>query len=809
MRRLSQHVAILAAAFLTLSPQAHAAPSVEAAGPNTPLSFPREFNADGARIIVHVLQIDTWDDFAKVEGRFAVEITPNGEADAVLGTVEFVADTDANIEQRMVAVDNIEITATSFPISDEQRRIQLDGLVRGVIKQRTQFVPMDVVLSYIAPEAKLPEEKGLSFQAPPIFYSSSPAILVMTDGEPVLAPVAETRLQYAVNTNWDLFRYKDKQWYLRHDQRWLRARTLDGTWKYDSSLPRDFKKLPDDGNWTDVKAANPPAKGGKTVPTVFVSDRPAELIVTDGEPSFSIITAGGLGYVNDTESELFRLNNEFFYLVSGRWFTATALRGPWTHVTELPADFANIPADSEKAHVLAAVSGTQEARLAVLEASIPRKATVSRNAGDAVVVLFQGDPIFVPITDTQVERAVNSSSDILLFDGTHYLCQEAVWYTSGAATGPWIVADSIPAAIYSIPASSESYHVTHVHVYESDDDTVSTGYTSGYFGVYVGFGVAMYGSGWYYPPYYGYGSFYGYPHYPYYYPYPYSYGASAWYNPNTGMYGRSGSVYGPYGGYGRGASYNPQTGTYARGAAVWDSNEIAGSGFAYNPRTGTGVATNRYASEHGGWGESLVTHNDKWIQTRSEWNDYSRNTEFRTSGGASGELTSRQVGNSVVRSGELQRGNQSLSTGSIRGPQGGAIGVVETGAGERAALGKTAEGDLFAGKDGQVYKRDSDGWYQRGDSGWEKAAVSEQRAAQARSSFEARDSSSLSERRPSANQAPSRTYDSNRNRSSFDSTRRSELNRTYNARTSGYQRYGNRSSTSRNRSSAGGMRRRR
>lgn len=50
--------------------------------------------------------------------------------------------------------------------------------------------------------------------------------------------------------------------------------------------------------------------------------------------------------------------------------------------------------------------------------------------------------------------------------------------------------------------------------------------------------------------------------------------------PNTGMYGRSNSVYGPYGGYGRAASYNPQTGTYARGSAVWDNDEIAGSAVA-------------------------------------------------------------------------------------------------------------------------------------------------------------------------------------------------------------------------------------
>jgi hypothetical protein len=340
-------------------------------------------------------------------------------------------------------------------------------------------------------------------------------------------------------------------------------------------------------------------------------------------------------------------------------------------------------------------------------------------------------------------------------------------------------------------------------VYESDEGSVSTGYTSGYFGVHVGFGIAMYGSGWYYPPYYGYGAYYGYPRYPYYYPYPYSYGASAWYNPNTGMYGRSGSVYGPYGGYGRASSYNPRTGTYARGGAVWDSNEIAGSGYAYNPRTGTGIATNRYATENGGWGESLVTQNDKWISTRSEWDQYSRQTEFRTSGGASGEFDTRRTGDSVVRTGELQRDGQSLTTGSARGPQGGAVGV-ETGAGARAGIGRTDDGDLYAGKDGQVYKRDDNGWYQQGDDGWNKVEVSDERATQIdqargqaserRSSIEALDTSSLSERRSAAGDAWSgRTYDSSRNRGSFDSSRRNELNRNYNSRTNGYQRYDQRS----------------
>ncbi len=813
---------VMALVVGALPTAAQDADNEDTVAPPEPLTFPRTLSSDAGTVVVYTPQIDTWKDFAKLEARLAVAVTPTGESEPVYGVAEFTADTDPNLELRIVAVENIKITVTSFPVPDAARREQLDAIVRSTIQNRTQYVPLDVILTYIAPNASVAEEEGLSFEPPPIFYSSTPAILVMIDGEPLLAPLPDTRLQYVVNTNWDLFRYKDKEWYLRNGDRWLKNDELSGNWRYDSRLPGDFKKLPDDENWAEVKAANPPAKGDKAVPTVFVSDRPAELIVTAGAPSLRTVGGPGLEYVTDTESDLFRYDKKFYYLVSGRWFLADDLHGPWQHVAELPDAFAAIKPDHAKGHVLAAVPNTDEARLAVLEAIIPRKATVSRDAGDKVNVFFQGEPIFEPIPGTGVERAVNSYNDILKVGEQYYLCDNAVWYVATTTDGPWLVTDTIPAAIYSIPPSSPSYHVTHVHVYDSDDDSVSTGYTSGYFSVHVSFGVVMYGSGWYYPSYYGYYPYGGYPYYPYYYPYPYSYGASAWYNPNTGMYGRSASVYGPYGGYGRAASYNPHTGTYARGQAVWDSNEIAGRGVAYNPRTGTGIATNRYSSEKGGWGESLVTHNDKWIQTQSEWDKNSRTTDFRTSEGGSGTIERERSGDTVYGSGEFQRGNQSLSTRSVRNEQGAVIGG-QTGEGTGAAIGRTADGDLYAGKDGQVYRRNEDGWHQNSGDGWNKVEVPDERAAQidqARGSIASqRDNSSrsLTTDRPTRSQAQStlasrgfadsygsarsadswsnRTYDSTRSRQTFDSNRRSELNRSMNARSNGYQRYNNRSAS--------------
>jgi len=777
--------------------------------------YPRIVESTAGRVVIHEPQIESWEDFERATGRVAVEATLAGETDAVLGAAEFAADTEANVEERVVAIDNAEITKINFPGSDGARLARLEELVRDSVRDSSQYMPLDVVLSYVAFDLAPAAEEGLSFEPPPVFYSSTPAILVMTDGEPILAPIDDTHLEFTVNTNWDLFRYKEKEWYLRHGRRWLKASDLNSSWKFATSLPMDFKKLPDDGNWTEVKASIPPSNGNQALPTVFVSDRPAELIVTDGQPSFGTITAGGVEYARDTESDLFRLDGRYFYLVSGRWFESASLKGPWHHVRELPGEFLEIRPDSPKGHVLAAVPGSEEAKLAVLEAEIPRKASVSRDAGENVSVIYQGAPKFVPIEGTDVQRVENSPNDVLLYEGVYYLCLDAVWYLANAPTGPWVVADSIPAAIYAIPPSSPIYHVTHVRVYDSDDDTVSTGYTSGYFGTYVSYGVVVYGSGWYYPPYYGYGGYYGYPYY--YYPYPYSYGASAWYNPNTGTYGRSASVYGPYGGYGRGSAYNPSTGTYARGEAVWDSNEIAGRGVAYNPRTGTGVATHRYANEDGGWGESLITQNDKWMQTRSEWSDNSMTTDIRTSEGTTGQLTRERSGDAVTGTGEFQRGDQTLSTQSYRGSEGSAV-QYETGSGQTGGFARSSEGDLYAGRNGEVYKRDEDGWQQRGEDGWNPVDVPEDRAAQMdqarsdaserRSGFENRDTSGLSERRQSTDAWANRDFDSARNRGSYDSSRRSQLDRSHNARTNGYNRYNQRRSANRsfqNRSRGGRM----
>ena len=71
-----------------------------------PITFPRTLTSDEGTVVIHTPQIDSWKDYARLEGRLAVAVTPAGEDEPVFGVAEFVADTDPNLELRVVAIEN-------------------------------------------------------------------------------------------------------------------------------------------------------------------------------------------------------------------------------------------------------------------------------------------------------------------------------------------------------------------------------------------------------------------------------------------------------------------------------------------------------------------------------------------------------------------------------------------------------------------------------------------------------------------------------------------------------------------------------
>ena len=251
-----------------------------------------------------------------------------------------------------------------------------------------------------------------------------------------------------------------------------------------------------------------PKLGKVPVPTLIVVSQPTELIVTSGEPTWEKIPSTGLSFISNTASHVFRLDSDkgIYVLISGRWFRSGAFAGPWAYVApeKLPKDFAAIPDESPQENVKASVPGTRQAKEAAIASSIPQTTKVERaKASMEPAPAFDGGPKLAAIEGTPLSYVVNCPTPVIKVDEkTWYACQNGVWFVATSATGPWTVADKVPAVIYTIPASSPVHYVTYVKVYRTDPTYVWVGYTPGYYGAMVTDpGVVVYGTGYTYVPY--------------------------------------------------------------------------------------------------------------------------------------------------------------------------------------------------------------------------------------------------------------------------------------------------------------------
>jgi hypothetical protein len=646
--------------------------------------WPRAYaTPSGGHIVVYQPQVASWENQIHMTAYAAVSFEAKGVTKPALGSVRVEADTAIAVDPRLVSFKDMKISEASFPTLPKEQIREVVAEIDKSIPDAERVIALDRVLASLDRSQILPKNvEGVKADPPVIFYSTRNAVLVNLDGDAIWSPIRDNDLKFAVNTNWDLFQHGPTQtFFLRHESAWLKASKLEGPWSTAGKLPESFSKLPAEASWNEVKAALPgKSLSGKDVPEVFVSTKPAELILVKGGPLYSPVTGTGLFWVSNTESDVFRLgkNGTVFFLVSGRWFSAPDFEGPWTFATpSLPADFQKIPLEHPRSRVLASVPGTQQAAEAVLLAQVPQRARVNKKELKAPDVAYQGEPKFEPVEKTTVQRAVNTDKDIIKVGDLYYMCFQGVWFMAKSPTGPWEVTSSVPKAIYEIPVSSPVHNVTYVTVVEddSDDEWVTFAAVAAYTGVMIAWGCAVWGSGWYHPPYWGWGG-----GYPYYYPHYPSYGYGARYNPWTGAYGRGAVAYGPYGGAGVSSRYNPRTGTYSRGAAAWGPYGARGYGQAYNPRTGAYGQTRQGSNVYGSWGTTSVQRGDQWATT-------SRYTNNRT--GGTTRVTRTDDGAAV----------------SHHGP--GGTNAVRTGG-----------GDVYAGRDGNVYRKQGSNWQQYDAGSW-------------------------------------------------------------------------------------------
>lgn len=638
--------------------------------------WPRQKTSPAGKLVYYQPQVDHWNNYKDLAFRMAFSLTPAG-GKQVVGVVNIQSQTDVNVDARTVLLSNPSVTDTHFPSLDASAAAQMDQLVRTFLPANSSVViSLDRLVASVE-KSQPAATVEVQNDPPKIFVSNKPAMLVQVDGEPVTAEIKDTKMQFVVNTNWPIFIDKaNSAYYLFTGKQWLTAPTLFGLWSIAAKLPKDMTKVGKDPQWAGLAKAISPTTAGGPAPTVFYTTGPAEVILFQGPPVYSSIPGTQLVYATNTDADLFvyKPTQQYFYLAAGRWFSSPSLQGPWNYATaHLPVDFAQIPPGSPAARVLVSVPGTEQARDAVLLAQVPTTVEINpATAAAQVKVTYSGNPEFKPIQGTSLSYAINTSDKVIKVGDAYYLCLNGVWFFSSDAQGPWQTATSVPVEIYTIPASSPVYNVTYVTQTTTSSGTVQSSYTAGYMGTFivgVTTGVIIAGgTGYYYSPYIYY-PIYGYPIYHH---YPVTYGFGAFYNPYTGAYGVARGVYGPYGGATGWAAYNPYTGTYARGGSVYGPYGSASAGRAYNPYTGVGAATRQGSSAYGQWGTSVVSNGNRTVQT----------------------------------------GHVSNSQGTYAGARSstGAAVVGGRGAYGSGAVGRTSSGDLYAAKDGNIYKNTGSGW---------------------------------------------------------------------------------------------------
>ena len=572
----------------------------------------------------------------------------------------------------------------------------------------------------------LPEDfKNIPIPAdelPKVFYTLAPSELIQFDGKPQWQPIGDTGIEYSVNTRQECFRFSSQIFFLASG-RWFQASSIYGPWTLASTLPDGFQAIPADHELGYVRANVPGTKEAWEAALIASIPQQAKFQKQDaaklapevsysGDPVFQEVEGTSLAMAINTSYQVLKFEDEYYLCYNAVWFHSEHPAGPWEFAELIPSEFSEIP------------------------------------------------PSSAAFNTTAVQVAEVSP--------------EAITYSSTAAYENSYVSDS--GTVVNGTGFVESA-VTVWMVYEIID------HQDHYWG-YPGYPYYPW------PPSYGYGSWYnpntgrygesitGYG--------PFGAARStAVYNPDTGTWGRGQSVWDSDEWAGRSYTYNPNTdssisrrGYYdfdddegwsesvrRRGdewiysETDWDDNSLrtdietsrGGEGSLERERegdqtSGTGSFTtgggNEITSEFSRERDGDSMQTERTLSGENHSVDISGNIEdgegnftLEGSEGGTGSLNRELEDGQLTGEGTFTKDGKTIDSSTTRTGEGvkrefesseGGQAITARQGGEKAFAAKTGSGDVYAGRDGEVYKKTDSGWEKVNNSTSSSSALSSQ-----------------------------------------------------------------------------------
>jgi hypothetical protein len=732
----------------------------------TPDPWPKSAEVGGTKYTLYQPQTDSWDNYV-YKAHAAVSVLPAGSKDPIFGVLEVTANTIVDKTARAVHFENLTITKASFPSAPKMAATYQQSLQALLVQgpATMSLARLEAAVAIEGAEKKSQRVQVLN-EPPRIVFSTTPMVLVLIQGEPAWRPVAGTNLTRVINTRALVLSDPSGRVYVHVLNGYMTAASLNGPWTVAAAAPAGAPQVAQElakkntvdlmeGPVNETTGQRPSLAAG--APGVVVATRPTEIVITEGPMNWTPIETTQLLYVSNTNGNVFQdlATQQYYVLVTGRWFLAAQLSGPWSYVpgADLPVDFALIPDTSPKENVKASVPGTPQAEEAAIAAQIPQMATVYRDKVSFTPVV-SGAPVLQPIPGTSLSYVFNSPDAIIqVTPNQWYAVQAGVWFTAAGLNGPWAVAATVPPVIYAIPPSAPLYYVTYVYIYAATPTTVTVGYTPGYMGVVVEpGGTVVYGTGYTYVAYVG---------TTFYYPPPvtYGYAANVTYTPWTGFavgfavgWGIAAACYAPAPYWGpmpyayHGAAYGPH------GAAAWGPGGWAAtSGNVYHHYGSTSAVTRDSAGYNAwtgnAWSSKVGTSYNSTTgrmsagQTASVSNAYTGNYAHGSRGATYNPSTGVGASGGRATVGNAYTGQQATyGHANVTGPGGQSTQVAEK------------NNQYYADHDGSVYnynsatgqaqKQNSNGTWSNVDKPTSAQASSLQNSAQSRQAGDARSASS-------------------------------------------------------------------
>jgi hypothetical protein len=193
-----------------------------------------------------------------------------------------------------------------------------------------------------------------------------------------------------------------------------------------------------------------------TPPRIFYSRLPAVLIRIDGEPAYRAVQGTSLSRIINTPALVLRDASTGQLYLDGRtrWMTATTLDGPWILAQNPPSALDAVRAQLAKQEHADGGSGEPS------DSAVPG---VFVSTTPAELIETDGDPQFAAIPGTDLEYVTNTEDEVFLDQVTrqYYVLLAGRWFQAASLDGPWqwVPGTALPPAFAQIPTDSPKARV--------------------------------------------------------------------------------------------------------------------------------------------------------------------------------------------------------------------------------------------------------------------------------------------------------------------------------------------------------------